>query len=152
MTMNQEVALFFGAFCGGALCAWLWVRWAMKRDAAKDAAECARRVQPVFPPHAPEAEALSSQEMYSAWREARLRFMRENPATAQALGLKAPPDDKAMWPEHFLEAKKCLAMYEQAMNNREWDLAQEQAANLRRLGAMMLSDADREKEHANKQG
>ena len=57
-----------------------------------------------------------------------------------------------MWPEHFLEAKKCLARYEQAMNNREWDVAQIQAANLRRLGALMLADAGQEREHANQQG
>ena len=57
-----------------------------------------------------------------------------------------------MWTEHFLEAKKCLARYEQAMNNREWDVAQVQAANLRRLGALMLADAGQEREHANQQG
>ena len=89
MTTNQQIALFFGAFWGGALCTWLWILWAMKRD-AKAEAEFACRVQPVAPkPY--------EQEMFSAWREARLRFMRENPATAQALGLKEPPEDDAVY-------------------------------------------------------
>jgi hypothetical protein len=45
MTTNQEIALFFGAFLGGAICAWLWIRWAVMRD-AKAEAEFACRVQP----------------------------------------------------------------------------------------------------------
>ena len=52
MTTNQQIALFFGTFWGGALCTWLWIRWAMKRD-AKAEAEFACRVQPVAPKPAP---------------------------------------------------------------------------------------------------
>lgn len=90
MTTNQQIALFFGTFWGGALCTWLWIRWAMKRDATAEA-EFACRIQPVPPKPRPKA----TQDMYDAWREARLRFMRENPAAAKALGLKEPPDNEA---------------------------------------------------------
>lgn len=48
MTTNQEIALLFGTFWGCGLCTWLWIRWAMKRD-AKAEAEFACRVQPVAP-------------------------------------------------------------------------------------------------------
>jgi len=48
MTTNQQIALFFGTFWGSALCTWLWIRWAMKRDANAEA-EFACRVQPVAP-------------------------------------------------------------------------------------------------------
>ena len=92
MTTNQQLALFFGTFWGGALCTWLWIRWAMKRDAAAEA-EFACRIQPV----APKPRLKVEQDMYDAWRDARLRFMRENPATAEALGLKEPPEDEAKY-------------------------------------------------------
>lgn len=88
MTTNQQIALFFGLFWGGALCAWLWIRWAMKRD-AKAEAEFACRVQPVEP------DTRYEQRMYSAWRDARMQFIRDNPSTAQALGIKEPPEDMA---------------------------------------------------------
>jgi hypothetical protein len=90
VTNNQQLAMFFACVWGGGLATWLWIRWAMKRDAAAEA-EFACRIQPVASKPRPKA----TQDMYDAWREARLRFMRENPATAEALSLKEPPEDEA---------------------------------------------------------
>jgi hypothetical protein len=35
--------------------------------------------------------------MYEAWRAARMRFIEENPATAKALALEAPPPYRGPW-------------------------------------------------------
>ena len=38
MSDTAQILLFFGLLWGGALCAGLWIRWRLKKDAAEDRA------------------------------------------------------------------------------------------------------------------
>lgn len=57
-----------------------------------------------------------------------------------------------MWTDHYLAAKKCLAMYEAAMNAREWDVAQIKAQELRVLAGNMVEESFMEQNNADQQG